>query len=123
MSLLFDGVHATSDLPGEAGLAELYRFARVMRLRRTWLQRSNSGVLHFDVFGRKARALTVNCKPREIVERGLRGPLPFTLGHQHSSLEASLKKGNRRQAAYMRRAGIRVGEAPYGPRGAVVRHA
>jgi hypothetical protein len=76
--LLFDGVHLTSD----TSLAELLRAAKLLRLRLKWLQISNGGVVHFDLVGRKAAKVTPNCKPQDIVRRGLRRTMPGYLHHR-----------------------------------------
>ena len=42
--------HLVSDLPGEAGTAELVAFARGIGMRATWLQKAGTPHEHFDVF-------------------------------------------------------------------------
>jgi hypothetical protein len=49
--------HCSSDLPGEAGTAELLTFAARIGLRAEWLQKRGTETEHFDLFdGAIARA-------------------------------------------------------------------
>jgi hypothetical protein len=107
MMILFDGVHMTST----ESLEELFEAAKDLGLRRRWLQRSNGGILHFDLFGAKAKALPKNCEGRDIVARGIRGPLPWTNGRQHRSMQGgSSRKAARRCAGSAGAGGATGGE-------------
>lgn len=65
--ILFDGVHLASD----ETLTELHRIADQLGLKRAWFQ-SECPVPHYDVFGRLAAKLTVNCSVRELVLQAVR---------------------------------------------------
>ena len=55
--------HLVSDLPGEAGTAELVAFAKRIGMRATWLQKAGTAHEHFDVFeGRYPRAIAAGAR-------------------------------------------------------------
>lgn len=70
--MLFDGVHLTST----SSEAELAAVARLLRLDSRWLQVSNTGVVHYDLWGaparRAAKLIGTTCSPRTVARRGVR---------------------------------------------------
>lgn len=65
--------HMSSDLPGEAGTAELLAFGRRIGLKAVWLQNRGEPKEHFDVFDgaiERARAAgAVEVSNAEFIER------------------------------------------------------
>lgn len=75
--------HMFSDLPGDAGTAELLAFARSIGMRPEWLQKPGTCHEHFDVFVAR-RPLAVAAGAREVTKleavnvwRAKRGAAPL----------------------------------------------
>jgi len=70
---LVQTAHLMSDLPGEAGTAELDAFARRIGIRTKWRQNSGTETEHYDLFGSRldqaADAGAVVVTGRELIER------------------------------------------------------
>jgi len=66
--ILFDGVHMGTD----GTMEELFAEARRIGLKDSDVQRSTLGILHFDVWGKPATLVTINCTKREFARRAKR---------------------------------------------------
>jgi hypothetical protein len=61
--ILFDGVHLATNGPIE----ELHEFAQSIGLKREWFQ-DHPRHPHYDVWGKLASRIEVNCTARDIVQ-------------------------------------------------------
>lgn len=93
--ILFDGTHLTSN----RSLNDLLKFGRKVGLKAKWLQRSNRGLLHFDITTegmtrRVEQAGVKKVRPREILTGGIRGDLPVVQAPVRKQWPIQLKRSN-----------------------------